>query len=160
MPINPVPEDSCVDATIAFRTSSGSLSVSLPIPRLTSPADGYYEWLLLGPKEKQPYACTVSEDRPFAFAGLWDAWQDKKTGDWLQSFTILTTSSNELTRTVHPRMPVILHERDYDEWLLRNDETPPVHLLKPFPAAEMHVRPVSRDVGNVKNNHPELLNSK
>ena len=68
--------------------------------------------------------------------------------------------SNDLTRTVHSRMPVILHERDYDEWLLRDEGPPPVHLLQPFPAAEMHARPVSRDVGNVKNNHPELLNSK
>jgi putative SOS response-associated peptidase YedK len=57
-------------------------------------------------------------------------------------------------------MPVILHERDYDEWLLRDEGPPPVHLLQSFPAAEMQVRPVSRDVGNVKNNHPELLNSK
>jgi putative SOS response-associated peptidase YedK len=57
-------------------------------------------------------------------------------------------------------MPVILHERDYDEWLLRDDGPPPAHLLQPFPAAEMRARPVSRDVGNVKNNHPELLNSK
>ncbi len=130
-----------MDATIAVRTSSGSLSVSLPIPRLTSPADGYYEWLLLGPKEKQPYAFTVGEDSTFAFAGLWDAWHDKKTDQWLQSFAILTISSNELTRAVHPRMPVILRERDYDEWLLRDHGPPTMHLLQSFPAAEMRVRP-------------------
>jgi putative SOS response-associated peptidase YedK len=128
--------------------------------RCLVPADGYFEWGALGPKEKQPYAFTVGEDSTFAFAGLWDAWHDKKTDQWLQSFAILTTSSNELTRAVHPRMPVILHERDYDEWLLRDDGPPPMHLLQSFPAAEMRVRPVSRDVGNVKNNHPELLNSK
>ncbi len=52
--------------------------------RCLVPADGYYEWLTLGPKEKQPYAFTVGEDSTFAFAGLWDAWHDKKTGDWLQ----------------------------------------------------------------------------
>jgi putative SOS response-associated peptidase YedK len=55
-------------------------------------------------------------------------------------------------------MPVILHKPDYDEWL--DEVPPPGHLLQPFPAAEMQVRQVSRDVGNVKNNHPELLNSK
>lgn len=62
--------------------------------------------------------------------------------------------------TVHNRMPVILHERDYDEWLLRDDGPPPTHLMQPFPASEMMAREVSRDVGNVRNNHPELLNSK
>lgn len=67
---------------------------------------------------------------------------------------------NELTGAVHNRMPVILHERDYNEWLLRDELQPPVHLLQPFPAPEMQARPVSRDVGNVRNNHPELLNSK
>ena len=57
------------------------------------------------------------------------------------------------------RMPVIVHERDYDEWLLREGSAP-AHLLKPFPAAEMAMTPVSKDVGNVRNDHSELLNSK
>ena len=94
----------------------------------------------------------------FAFAGLWDAWHDAQNGDWLQSLAILTTP-NKLTAAVHTRLPVILHERDYDEWLLRDDAPPPVHLLQPSPAAQMQARSVSRDVGNVRNNHPELLNS-
>jgi putative SOS response-associated peptidase YedK len=128
--------------------------------RCLVPADGFFEWAPLGPKEKQPYAFTVGEDSTFAFAGLLDAWHDRKTDQWLQSFAILTTTPNELTRTVHSRLPVILHERDYDEWLLRDEGPPPVHLLQPFAAAEMHARPVSRDLGNVKNNHPELLISK
>lgn len=36
----------------------------------------------------------------------------------------------------HTRMPIILHESDWDEWLLREGPAP-VHLLKPFPAGEM-----------------------
>ena len=128
--------------------------------RCLIPADGFYEWKVLGPKEKQPYAFTVGQDSTFAFAGLWDAWQDKKTEEWLQSFAIITTTPNELTGTVHNRMPLILHERNYDEWLLRDGGPLPAHLMQPFPAVKMQARPVSRDVGNVKNNHPELLNSK
>ena len=127
--------------------------------RCLVPADGFYEWKVLGPKDKQPYAFTVGQDRPFAFAGLWDAWQDAKTQEWLQSFTIITTEPNDLTAEVHTRMPVILHEEDYEEWLLRDGGPAPVHLLRPYPAAEMQAREVSRDVGNVRNNHPELLNS-
>lgn len=127
--------------------------------RCLIPTEGFYEWKVLGPRERQPYAFTVDQSSPFAFAGLWDAWHDKQTEQWLQSFTIITTTPNELTAAVHTRMPVILHERDYDEWLLRDDAPPPAHLLQPFPADQMQARPVSRDVGNVRNNHPELLNS-
>ena len=139
--------------------------------RCLVPASGFFEWKTLPtaeavppakkpPKaEKQPYAFTVTGAPTFAFAGLWDAWHDKSTGDWLQSFTIITTTPNDLTVEVHNRMPVILHERDWDEWLLREGPAP-THLLQPFPANEMHMSPVSKDVGNVRNNHSELLNSK
>jgi hypothetical protein len=79
---------------------------------------------------------------------------------WLQSFTIITTKPNELTATVHNRMPVILHREDYDEWLMRVDgEDPPASLLRPYPAGEMKAKEAHKDVGNVRNNHPELLNS-
>ena len=57
-------------------------------------------------------------------------------------------------------MPVILEPRDYNRWLERVDgERPPVDLLGPFPASEMRVKEANKDVGNLRNNHPELLNS-
>ena len=37
-------------------------------------ADGFYEWRAGGPK-KQPYFIHFRDDRPFAFAGLWEAWE-------------------------------------------------------------------------------------
>jgi putative SOS response-associated peptidase YedK len=46
----------------------------------------------------------MSDGAPFAFAGLWDAWKDPANNQWLQSFTIITTTPNELTGTVHNRM--------------------------------------------------------
>ena len=101
----------------------------------------------------------MPDEPTFAFAGLWDAWKGEKIGEWLQSFSIITTTPNELTGRVHTRMPVILHEKDYDEWLLREGPAP-AHLLQPFPAVEMSMQAVSKDVGNVRNDHPELLNSK
>ena len=131
--------------------------------RCLIPADGFYEWKDLGgdakKPNKQPYAFTMTDQPTFAFAGLWDAWHDKQSDSWLQSFTVITTAPNELTGQVHNRMPVILHERDYDEWLLREGPAP-VQLLKSFPADQMSMTPVSKDVGNVRNDHPELLNSK
>lgn len=127
--------------------------------RCLVPADGFYEWKKLDAKTKQPYAFSMRDGAPFAFAGLWDAWKGP-AGGWLQSFTIITTTPNELTSLVHNRMPVILHPENYEEWLMRVDgEAPPDDLLRPYPAEEMVAKEAHKDVGNVKNNHPELLNS-
>ncbi len=127
--------------------------------RCLVPADGFYEWKKLDPKTRQPYAFSMADGAPFAFAGLWDGWKDPD-GGWLQSYSIITTTPNELTATVHDRMPVILEPKDYNRWLDREDgERPPVDLLRPFPAEEMVAKEAHKDVGNVKNNHPELLNS-
>jgi putative SOS response-associated peptidase YedK len=64
------------------------------------PADGFYEWKKVDAKTKQPFAFSMSDDAPFAFAGLWDAWKDPAQDQWLQSFIIITTTPNELTATV------------------------------------------------------------
>jgi putative SOS response-associated peptidase YedK len=128
--------------------------------RCLIPADGFYEWKKLDEKTKQPYAFSMRDNAQFAFAGLWDAWKDSAQNQWLQSFTIITTTPNELTAQVHNRMPAILHPDDYEEWLMRVDgESPPTNLLRPFPADEMSANEAHKDVGNVRNNHPELLNS-
>ena len=130
--------------------------------RCLVPADGFYEWKKLDPKTRQPYAYTLNNGEPFAFAGLWDAWRDPANDEWLQSFAIITTTANELTGEVHDRMPVILHPRDYDRWLQRSvPEQPPIDLLRPYEADEMQASACNPAVGNVKNNGPEmLLNSK
>ena len=126
--------------------------------RCLVPADGFYEWKKLDSKTKQPYAYTLSSGEPFAFAGLWDAWKNPETGDWLQSFAIITTTPNELTAKVHNRMPVILHPRDYDRWLHGGDAAqPPLDLLRPFEADGMSAARVNPLVGNPNNNGPAML---
>ena len=126
--------------------------------RCLVPADGFYEWKKLNAKTRQPFAYTLRQGQPFAFAGLWDAWKNPDTGDWLQSFAILTTGANELTGHVHDRMPVILHPRDYDRWLDRGEAAqPPLDLLRPYEAEEMMAAPCNPAVGNARNNGPEML---
>ena len=129
--------------------------------RCLVPADGFYEWQKIDPKTKKPFAYTLGNGEPFAFAGLWDAWKDPANGEWLQTFAVITTEANELTGQVHDRMPVILHARDYDRWLERGEaEQLPVDLLRPYEAEEMRVDACNPAVGNVRNNGPEMLNSK
>jgi len=126
--------------------------------RCLVPASGYYEWKKLDAKTKQPFAFRLKDDEPLAFAGLWDAWKDPN-GEWLQSFSIITTDANELTSDVHTRMPVILHPKDYGRWLERESERPPVDLLRPFESEAMAATPCNPLVGNFRNNGPEMLNS-
>jgi len=129
--------------------------------RCLVPASGFYEWKRLDAKNKQPYAFNLVNGGMMAFAGLWDAWKDPANGQWLQTFTIITTDGNELMAPVHNRLPVILHPGEFDRWLSREEtHQPPIDLLRPFPADEMEAFEASKDVGNVKNNSPELLNSK
>ena len=126
--------------------------------RCLVPADGFYEWLRVDEKTKQPYAFRMKDNAPFAFAGVRDAWR-APDGSWLQSYSILTTFANELTARVHSRMPVLLHPKDYDRWLERDSERAPVELLRPFEAEAMAAAPCNPKVGNSKNNGPEMLTS-
>jgi len=124
--------------------------------RCLVPADGFYEWKKLTAKTKQPYAFGMTHAQPFAFAGLWDAWKEPD-GKWLISYAIITTDANEVMQPVHNRMPVILHHRDYDRWLSRDEsEQPPIDLLRPYEADRMSAYPVDPRVGNVRNNEPGL----
>lgn len=124
--------------------------------RCLVPASGYYEWKKLDAKTKQPYAIAMTSREPFAFAGLWDAWKDPATGYWLQSFALVTTTPNELTATIHNRMPAIVGPQDYQRWLDLSS-APPFDLLNPFPSNQMRAWPVGAQVGNVSNNSPNLL---
>lgn len=134
--------------------------------RCLVPADGFYEWKKLEAMNakgkaklvRKPFAFTLRDDLPFAFAGLWDAWRDPETDEWLQSFAIITTEANELMEPVHDRMPVILDPKDFDRWLDRSPQhQPPVDLLRPYDADAMQAAAANALVGNPRNNGPEML---
>lgn len=147
---------STINAQAEMLTSRAMWRVPFERRRCLVPADGFYEWKALDAKMRQPYAFAMRSGEPFAFAGLWDAWKEPD-GGWLQSFAIITTDPNELTTTVHTRMPAILKPSEYDRWLTRDTaERPPLDLLRPYDAAAMRAFPVDPRVGNVRNNEPTL----
>lgn len=116
-------------------------------------ADGFYEWQKQPRGPKQPYFITVADGRPFAFAGLWEAW-NPADGPVVESCTIITTQANDLLRPIHDRMPVILTPERFDSWL---DPSTPLEdiraLLKPFEGA-MTAYPVGLRVNNARNDDP------
>lgn len=119
-------------------------------------ADGFYEWK----KEadvKQPYRFGMKNNKPFAFAGLWENWS--KDGKNISSCTIITTKPNELTKDVHDRMPVILPENRIDIWLDRsiNDTEELKKLLIPYQAEYMEKYEVSTAINSAKNEGKDLI---
>jgi putative SOS response-associated peptidase YedK len=119
--------------------------------RCIVPADGFYEWQRVG-KTKQPYCFEVNDGELFAFAGLWERWKDAD-GRTLETCSILTTTPNSVTSTVHDRMPVILAPDNYDLWLDPGfaDAAALSELLRPYDARLMRSYPVSARVSNVAN---------
>ena len=120
-------------------------------------ADGFYEWQRTDGR-KQPYFIHLCDDRPFAFAGLWEAWEGPDDS-YIESCTLLTTEPNELIRPIHNRMPVILAPDDYEPWLdpaVQKPE-PLVPLLRPYPSDEMAAHPVSTLVNSPTNDDPKCI---
>lgn len=119
--------------------------------------NGFYEWKKQEDGNKQPYRFVMKDNKPFAFAGLWETW--KKGEKPLHSCTIITTTPNKITEDVHDRMPVILHQDSYDLWLnpKNNDTEHLKSLLVPYPAEEMDLYPVSTMVNSPKNDIAEIL---
>lgn len=125
--------------------------------RCLIPADGFYEWQKVN-GGKQPVRIQMKDERPFAIAGLWEHWQSPD-GSEIESCTLLTTTPNNLLKSVHNRMPVILAPEDYELWLDPGAQHPGEvqPLLRPFPAEEMSFYQVSTHVNNPRNEDPECI---
>jgi len=126
--------------------------------RCLVPIEAFYEWKKLGPKEKQPYAITLADRGLMALAGLWETWRSPAQ-ETIRSFTIITTTPNELCAEVHNRMPVILSPETWAAWLAEEpaEEAVLKMMLVPYPAERMTMWPVDKRVGNVKNNDASLI---
>ncbi len=102
--------------------------------RCLVPVAGFYEWT--GPKgSRQPMYICRADGKPMAIAGLWE--ENETLG--VTSCTIATTESNETMSEIHSRMPVVLEEDRWDEWLASDSDdleglqsmlvAPPEHVL-------------------------------
>jgi putative SOS response-associated peptidase YedK len=122
--------------------------------RCLVPATGFFEWRR--DKVKTPFNIRLKGGVPFTFAGLWDQW-GSADGETICSFTIITTSANELVSQIHDRMPVILHPADENRWLSPGQDPVLKDLLKPFPEDMMEMFPVSPLVNSPYHDVPEVL---
>jgi len=130
--------------------------------RIAVVADGYYEWKKGPSNRRQPYYFQRADGAPMAFAGLWEPWRKPggpEEGEWLRTCTIITADAASDVAAIHDRMPAILEAGALEIWLdpTAEDEEELEALLAPGPTGTLRYYPVGRQVGNVRNNDPELL---
>jgi putative SOS response-associated peptidase YedK len=124
--------------------------------RCLIPTTGFYEWQRRK-GGKQPFHIRMKGGGLFAMAGLWERWE--KSGEPLETCTILTTEPNELMAPIHDRMPVILSSADFPAWLGEKPTEPDGlrALLKPHASDAMEAFPVQTIVNNPRNESPDCL---
>lgn len=153
----PKTEYSTINARAETVASKPAFRSAFRSRRCLVPADGYFEWQKRpGSKLKQPFLVSLKDQGLFAFAGLWERWQQGDTA--IESCTIIVTDANALTRPIHDRMPVILDPSNYDVWLDRNTPLATLQaLLKPYDSERMKAFPVGTRVNNPRNDDPQLI---
>ncbi len=130
--------------------------------RCLVPADGFFEWMDFQ-KKKYPHHIFLNQHDLFCFAGIYAHWTDQQTGEFLQTFSILTTDANPMMSRIHnlkKRMPVIVPPHLYSTWL-----QPPLtatdikSFFSPYPDTDMDNHPISKKISSrtQNSNTPEVL---
>ena len=147
-----------INARAETLTEKPSFREAFARRRCIIPVSGYYEWQKAAKGAKQPFYFYLKEKEVFGFAGLWEEWLDKETGEAVETCTIITTEANEVLKPVHDRMPVILKTQDYEQWLEPKERNVDrlQRLLAPYPPEEMASHAVSRAVNVISSDSAEL----
>jgi putative SOS response-associated peptidase YedK len=131
--------------------------------RCLAPSLGYFEWKRDGGR-KIPYFLHDPDDSTLAMAGLYEIWRDDSLPEddpnrWVWTCTIITRPATDLIGHIHDRCPVLVPRELQEQWLdcTTNDPLVAANLLAAIPEPHLEPRPVSKAVGNVKNNGPELI---
>ena len=124
--------------------------------RCLVPADGYYEWQP-GPGGKQPWFLSARDGSPLAMAGLYEVWAPPEGGEPLWTCTVVTTSAPDELGEIHDRTPLLVPRDDWGRWLDPDLPDPGTGLLVPGAPGVLDAWPVSRAVGDVRTNTPDLV---
>ena len=124
-------------------------------------SSGFFEWrhvyplnkktgLPLKTANKYPYHIRLRDKEYFYMAGIWQPWTDKQTGEYVESFAVVTTVANQLMQQIHnskKRMPTILNEDLAYEWLFGDLSESRISEIAKFqiPADEMEVCTIAKD---------------
>lgn len=119
-------------------------------------SDGYFEWKKIG-KNKTPFRITLANDEPFAFAGIWDYWENPQ-GEIINTFSILTTTANQQLAELNERMPVILAPGTEQKWLSdKLTEQDIVSMMVPFANDKVSFYQAHKVVNSPEYDYPECI---
>ena len=124
--------------------------------RCLIPANGFYEWKRDAAGSRTPVWFYREDAAVIAFAGIWTS-ERAPNGD-IVSCAIITCAANSLVAPIHHRMPVILPQETYREWL--NPDADIETLLAFVQPSEWHDvkrHAVSSDVNRSANDYPSLI---
>ncbi|MBB5906493.1 putative SOS response-associated peptidase YedK [Actinoalloteichus hymeniacidonis] len=133
------------------------------------PADGWYEWKPTAERKpaserKQPYFAAHEDGRTLAMAAVFSVWWQPPTEAGaeptpLVTAAVVTTDAVGESADIHHRMPLLLPQDSWGDWLDPASPASPDLLAAPDPEliAGIRVYPVSPAVNNMRNNGPELM---
>ncbi len=155
---------SMINARVETVASKPAFRRAFASRRCLLPADGYYEWYdtqvtdAKGKPVKQPFFIRPADEGLLVMAGIYEFWKDPGTSEWLTSCAVITTTATDSLGHIHDRMPMVVRPDAWDAWLdpYVTDPDAALALLSVTAADGLEAYAVSRDVGNVRNNSPEL----
>lgn len=119
-------------------------------------ADGWYEWTRKG-NEKQPWYIYHKNHAPLFFAAIGSTPFER--GDEHEGFVIVTAQSDQGLLDIHDRRPLTLTADAARAWLRQTTtgaEASDIAAHGALPAEEFMWHAVSKAVGNIRNQGPEL----
>ncbi|MHB1920832.1 MAG: SOS response-associated peptidase [Chitinophagaceae bacterium] len=146
------------DRTINARSETMLELPSFRVParrqRCLVPATGFYEYMQGPAQKKYPFYIFLPGERIFSFAGLWDQWTDRTTGEILQTYTILTVPANGMMSRIHnsgKRMPLILPREREEAWIRQDLSTDDIQsFCCSYPEEKMTAHTISRLISSRK----------
>jgi putative SOS response-associated peptidase YedK len=109
--------------------------------RCIVPSNGFYEW---DPVSKLPYFIKPADSSLMNFCGLHTLWMDENRRP-VNTFTIITTKSNQIMSEIHNRMPVILEQGSEHKWLDRANSFAEVqNLVKPISDSSISISRIEK----------------
>jgi len=134
-----------------------SFKQALRSRRCIVPVSGFYEWEKKE-KEKIPHYIHLRDGDIMSLAGLWETWRSPE-GERIETCTILTTAANSLLKPLHDRMPVVLHNEEFDLWFNRDvdDINLLTELFHSYPSDRLEEHIVSKEVNSPGKDSPECI---
>jgi putative SOS response-associated peptidase YedK len=118
--------------------------------RCIVPIDGFFEHHHFQSKT-YPYFIQRKDQEPMNLAGLYSDWVNPETGELVRTFSFVTKRGNALMGAIHnnpklsePRMPVMLDDRQTEDWLDAKTEHGVQEIIQQECTLELAAHPVQR----------------